>query len=70
MLLQAFTSICLLGVGILGARLPTSEVEIGEVLKVVESGLKFFSEDYSSINVDGLFGLRLGQGRRFISLFK
>ncbi|KAK3085139.1 hypothetical protein FSP39_024974 [Pinctada imbricata] len=33
------------------------------VLQVVSKGLQFFSSDYSDINVDGLFGLRLGQGQ-------
>ncbi|KAK7089017.1 hypothetical protein V1264_025052 [Littorina saxatilis] len=27
----------------------------------VERGLRFFAQDYSSINVDGLFGMRVGQ---------
>ena len=70
MLLRTLTLACLLYAGVFGARLPTLDVEIGDVFKVIESGLKFFSEDYSSINVDGLFGLRLGQGRNVICLFK
>ncbi|XP_069134715.1 UPF0764 protein C16orf89 homolog [Argopecten irradians] len=32
-------------------------------LEATEGLLDFFSEDYSSINVDGLFGLRVGEGQ-------
>jgi len=34
-----------------------------KMMAAVESGIKFFSQDYSAVNVDGLFGLRLGQGQ-------
>ena len=33
-----------------------------KTMDAVELGLSFFSQDYSSINVDGLFGMRVGQG--------
>lgn len=36
---------------------------LDKVLDAVKLGLGFFAQDYSSINVDGLFGLRLGQGQ-------
>lgn len=35
---------------------------LDDTFSAVEGLLKFFSSDYSSINVDGLFGLRIGQG--------
>lgn len=66
MLLQTLTPFYVLCAGILGAHLPASEVAIEDVMEDIESGLKFFNEDYSSINVDGLFGLRLGQGNHFL----
>lgn len=46
-----------------GAAIPTVDPVLKEVLHAVEKGLEFFSDDYSAINVDGLFGLRLGQGK-------
>ncbi|KAL4223432.1 hypothetical protein ACF0H5_016903 [Mactra antiquata] len=53
-----------LAVGSLAIPTRTSYTDIlKEVLKVVEKELDFFTEDYSAINVDGLFGLRLGQGQ-------
>ena len=70
MISRTLTFACLLYAGVFGARLPKLDVEIGDVFKAIENGVKFFSEDYSSINVDGLFGLRLGQGRNVICLFK
>ena len=36
---------------------------LGRLVEAVERGLAFFSQDYSSINVDGLFGMRVGQGQ-------
>lgn len=36
---------------------------LSRVIEAVQKGLEFFSEDYSDINVDGLFGLRIGQGK-------
>ncbi|KAJ8312684.1 hypothetical protein KUTeg_010057, partial [Tegillarca granosa] len=36
---------------------------IDDIITSVDKILHFFSEDYSDINVDGLFGLRLGQGQ-------
>ncbi|XP_025091335.1 UPF0764 protein C16orf89 homolog [Pomacea canaliculata] len=36
---------------------------LSRVIEAVQKGLEFFSEDYSDINVDGLFGLRIGQGQ-------
>jgi len=44
---------------------PTENVLLAKVLGTVEKTLNFFAEDYSSINVDGLFGLRIGQGKPF-----
>ena len=40
-----------------------------KTIRGVELGLSFFSQDYSSINVDGLFGLRVGQGETAVILF-
>lgn len=34
-----------------------------KTVAAVELGLSFFSQDYSAINLDGLFGMRLGQGQ-------
>ncbi|XP_071180853.1 UPF0764 protein C16orf89 homolog [Mytilus edulis] len=42
--------------------LPTTDL-LKETLSTVDRALTFFSSDYSSINVDGLFGLRIGQGQ-------
>lgn len=42
---------------------PTENFLLGHVADIVEKTLNFFTEDYSAINLDGLFGLRLGQGR-------
>ncbi|XP_053375176.1 UPF0764 protein C16orf89 homolog isoform X2 [Mercenaria mercenaria] len=41
----------------------SSHTVVYEVLHSVEKALDFFADDYSAINVDGLFGLRLGQGQ-------
>lgn len=46
-----------------GTTVPTVDTVLKEVLHTVEKALAFFAEDYSAINVDGLFGLRLGQGQ-------
>lgn len=45
--------------------LPASNSQklLSETISILERALLFFSSDYSSINVDGLFGLRLGQGQ-------
>ena len=40
-----------------------------KTIRGVELGLSFFSQDYSSINVDGLFGMRVGQGETAVILF-
>jgi len=48
-----------------GAALAVPPTENGLLLRVIQAvdkALHFFAEDYSAINVDGLFGLRLGQG--------
>ena len=45
-----------------GSWVPPVDNVLFEVLHSVEKALEFFSDDYSAINVDGLFGLRLGQG--------
>lgn len=42
---------------------PTKEKLLPRVIDAVDRAIKFFSSDYSSINVDGLFGLRIGQGK-------
>ncbi|XP_071093858.1 UPF0764 protein C16orf89 homolog [Haliotis cracherodii] len=42
---------------------PTKEKLLPRVIDAVDRAIKFFSSDYSSINVDGLFGLRIGQGQ-------
>ncbi|XP_046576820.1 UPF0764 protein C16orf89 homolog isoform X2 [Haliotis rubra] len=42
---------------------PTKESLLPRVIDAVDRAIKFFSSDYSSINVDGLFGLRIGQGQ-------
>ncbi|KAH3886112.1 UPF0764 protein C16orf89 homolog [Dreissena polymorpha] len=42
---------------------PTENALLVQVLDAVQRTLNFFAEDYSAINVDGLFGLRLGQGQ-------
>ena len=36
---------------------------LSDTISTLDKALTFFSSDYSSINVDGLFGLRLGQGQ-------
>jgi hypothetical protein len=36
---------------------------LSDTISTLDKALTFFSSDYSSINVDGLFGLRLGQGK-------
>lgn len=41
---------------------PTENILLAKVLHTVEKTLDFFTEDYAAINVDGLFGLRVGQG--------
>lgn len=43
---------------------PTESALLAEVIETVEKTLEFFAEDYSAINVDGLFGLRIGQGMK------
>ena len=35
---------------------------LDDVMTGLENVVNFFSEDYSSVNVDGLFGLRITQG--------
>lgn len=35
---------------------------LGKVLDNLEKQIAFFSADFSDINVDGLFGLRMAQG--------
>ncbi len=42
---------------------PSAENLLPRVLDAVDRAIKFFSSDYSKINVDGLFGLRIGQGK-------
>lgn len=63
MLLRTLTPFCLLCACVFGATERPSKAALEDVLKAIEKGVNFFSEDYSSINVDGLFGLRLGQGQ-------
>lgn len=46
-----------------GAPSATSKTLLSHVISAVEKVLGFFNKDYSDINVDGLFGLRLGQGQ-------
>lgn len=41
---------------------PTENVLLAKVTEMVEKTLDFFADDYSAINLDGLFGLRVGQG--------
>ena len=41
----------------------TSEKLIPKLLNAVEKAVDFFQDDYEDINVDGLFGLQLGQGK-------
>lgn len=43
---------------------PTESALLAQVIETVEKTLDFFAEDYSAINVDGLFGLRIGQGMK------
>ncbi|XP_052802725.1 UPF0764 protein C16orf89 homolog [Mya arenaria] len=57
----AFLTLTLLG-GVLTVP-PTENVLLTRVVNAVKHTLDFFAEDYSAINVDGLFGLRLGQGQ-------
>lgn len=45
------------------AFVPPANPLIHKVLETTQKLLDFFSEDYSNINVDGLFGLRIGQGQ-------
>ncbi|KAK3581739.1 hypothetical protein CHS0354_000124 [Potamilus streckersoni] len=53
---------------------PTSSVPkvdtqlVQNVYLALEKMLNFFGQDYSSINLDGLFGLRLGQGQLISTL--
>ena len=65
MLLRTLTPFCLLCACVFGATERPSKAALEDVLKAIEKGVNFFSEDYSSINVDGLFGLRLGQGKLY-----
>jgi len=56
--------------GAIGGRTEKDERDdlFGQVLRGLEKATKFFREDYSSINVDGLFGIRLAQGTIIQSL--
>ena len=63
MLLRTLTPFCILWCYASGKNVNVDVTVIENTISAVENALRFFSEDYSSINVDGLFGLRLGQGK-------
>ena len=63
MLLRTLTPFCILWCYTFGKNVYVDVTVIENTISAVENALRFFSEDYSSINVDGLFGLRLGQGK-------
>lgn len=54
--------IALCGLGASGLVVNSGNGLLDRVLDNLEKQSKFFSSDYSDINVDGLFGLRMAQG--------
>lgn len=54
--------IALCGLGASGFVVNSGNGLLDRVLDNLEKQSKFFSSDYSDINVDGLFGLRMAQG--------
>lgn len=53
-------ALCVFGAS--GLLVDSGDDLFGKVLYNLEKQIDFFASDYSDINVDGLFGLRMAQG--------